>query len=232
MPISTRRATTCSICAGVIFFAYIGFDAVTTTAEEARNPQRDLPIGIMTSLGICTILYVSVAAVLTGLVPYNHIDIHAPVAEALSLVGYKWGAAVVAIGAVAGITSVLVVMMLGQIRIFFAMSRDQLLGPGLSKVHPRFGTPVVLLGALAAPLPVDACAVAPPRDAVVEVASESAIIVWDERAKTEHFIRRATFAAAAPGRVRCANASALKRPGSSRVCRSGCASASRPDKRS
>ena len=127
--------------AATVFFAYIGFDAVTTTAEEARNPQRDLPIGIMMSLGICTILYVSVAAVLTGLVPYTQIDIHAPVAEALRLVGYKWGAAVVAMGAVAGITSVLVVMMLGQIRVFFAISRDGLLGSWLSVVHPRFGTP-------------------------------------------------------------------------------------------
>jgi len=127
--------------AATIFFAYIGFDSVSTHAEEARNPQRDLPIGIMTSLGICTILYVSVAAVLTGLVPYRQIDIHAPVAEALRLVGYKWGAAVVAMGAVAGITSVLVVMMLGQIRVFFAISRDGLLGPWLSVVHPRFGTP-------------------------------------------------------------------------------------------
>jgi APA family basic amino acid/polyamine antiporter len=90
---------------------------------------------------VCTVLYVSVAAVLTGLVPVSQIDIHAPVAEALNQVGYKWGAAVVAIGAVAGITSVLVVMMLGQIRVFFAMSRDQLLSPSLSTVHPKFGTP-------------------------------------------------------------------------------------------
>jgi APA family basic amino acid/polyamine antiporter len=87
------------------------------------------------------VLYISVAAVLTGMVPVGQIDIHAPVAEALSLVGFKWGAAIVAIGAVAGITSVLVVMMLGQIRVFFAMSRDQLVSSGLSKVHPRFGTP-------------------------------------------------------------------------------------------
>jgi APA family basic amino acid/polyamine antiporter len=127
--------------AAIIFFAYIGFDAVSTTAEEARNPQRDLPIGIIASLGICTILYIAVAAVLTGLIPHNQIDIHAPVADALRLVGFKWGAAVVAIGAVAGITSVLVVMMVGQIRVFFAMSRDRLLGPWLSAVHPRFGTP-------------------------------------------------------------------------------------------
>ncbi|MGC4099421.1 MAG: amino acid permease [Nitrospira sp.] len=127
--------------AAIIFFAYIGFDAVSTAAEEARNPQRDVPIGIIGSLAVCTVLYISVAAVITGLVPVTQIDIHAPVAEALSLVGFKWGAAIVSIGAVAGITSVLVVMMLGQIRVFFAMSRDQLLSPGLSKVHPRFGTP-------------------------------------------------------------------------------------------
>lgn len=127
--------------AAIIFFAYIGFDAVSTTAEEACNPQRDLPIGIIASLGICTVLYIAVAAVLTGLVPQAQIDIHAPVADALRVVGFKWGAALVAVGAVAGITSVLVVMMLGQIRVFFAMSRDRLLGPWLSAVHPRFGTP-------------------------------------------------------------------------------------------
>ncbi len=127
--------------AAIIFFAYIGFDAVSTTAEEACNPQRDLPIGIIASLAICTVLYITVAAVLTGLIPHAQIDIHAPVADALRLVGFKWGAAIVAIGAVAGITSVLVVMMLGQIRVFFAMSRDRLLGPWLSVVHPRFGTP-------------------------------------------------------------------------------------------
>jgi APA family basic amino acid/polyamine antiporter len=127
--------------AAIVFFAYIGFDAVSTAAEEARNPKRDVPIGIIGSLALCTILYIAVAAVLTGLVPSSQIDIHAPVAEALRLVGFKWGAAVIAVGAVAGITSVLVVMMLGQIRVFFAMSRDRLLGTWLSKVHPRFGTP-------------------------------------------------------------------------------------------
>ncbi len=127
--------------AAIVFFAYIGFDAVSTTAEEARNPQRDLPIGIIASLAVCTVLYVAVAAVLTGMVPHTKIDIHAPVAEAMRLAGFKWGAAVVAAGALAGITSVLVVMMIGQIRVFFAMSRDRLLGPWLAKVHPRFGTP-------------------------------------------------------------------------------------------
>lgn len=127
--------------AAIIFFAYIGFDAVSTAAEEAKNPQRDVPLGIIGSLAVCTVLYIAVAAVLTGLIPSHQIDVHAPVAEALNLIGFKWGAAIVAIGAVAGITSVLVVMMLGQIRVFFAMSRDRLLGPWLAKVHPRFGTP-------------------------------------------------------------------------------------------
>ncbi|MET0515073.1 MAG: amino acid permease [Nitrospiraceae bacterium] len=127
--------------AAIVFFAYVGFDAVSTTAEEARNPQKDLPIGIIASLSLCTLLYIAVAAVLTGLVPYTKIDIHAPVAEALNVVGYRWGAAIVATGAVAGITSVLVVMMMGQIRVFFAMSRDGLLGPWLSVVHPRYRTP-------------------------------------------------------------------------------------------
>nr|WP_232068533.1 amino acid permease [Nitrospira sp. KM1] len=127
--------------AAIVFFAYIGFDAVSTAAEEAKNPKRDVPFGIIGSLVVCTILYIAVAAVLTGLVPVSQIDIHAPVAEALRVAGFKWGAAVIAVGAVAGITSVLVVMMLGQIRVFFAMSRDRLLGTSLSTVHPRFGTP-------------------------------------------------------------------------------------------
>jgi len=127
--------------AAIVFFAYIGFDAVSTTAEEARNPQRDLPLGIIISLGVCTVLYVLVAAVLTGIVPYTQIDIHAPVAEALRHAGFQWGAALVATGAVAGITSVLVVLMLGQIRIFFAMSRDGLIVPSLSRIHPKFCTP-------------------------------------------------------------------------------------------
>ena len=127
--------------AAIVFFAYIGFDAVSTTAEEAKNPQRDLPIGIITSLSICTVLYVLVAAVLTGIIPFQKIDVHAPVAEAMREAGFQWGAALVATGAVAGITSVLVVMMMGQIRVFFAMSRDQLLGPWLAAVHPRYRTP-------------------------------------------------------------------------------------------
>jgi APA family basic amino acid/polyamine antiporter len=134
--------------AGVVFFAYIGFDAVSTTAEEAKNPQRDLPIGIIASLVICTTLYLVVAAILSGIVPVveyksDQAFLNAPVAFALSLIGQDWAAYLVSAGAVAGITSVLLVMLMSQPRIFFAMSRDGLLPQGISKVHPRFGTPYI-----------------------------------------------------------------------------------------
>lgn len=127
--------------AAIVFFAYIGFDAVSCAAEEAKNPQRDLPIGIIASLVICTILYIVVAALLTGIVPYLHLNNPSPVATALQELGYRWGSALVSAGAVAGITSVLLVLLMGQPRIFFSMSRDGLLWPWISKVHPRFGTP-------------------------------------------------------------------------------------------
>ena len=132
--------------AAVVFFAYIGFDAVSTTAEEAKNPKRDLPIGIIASLVICTVLYLAVAAVLTGIVPVVEMKtdqsfINAPVAFALSFIGQDWAAYLVSAGAVAGITSVLLVMLLSQPRIFFAMSRDGLLPAAVSKVHPKYGTP-------------------------------------------------------------------------------------------
>ena len=134
--------------AAVVFFAYIGFDAVSTTAEEAKNPRRDLPIGIIASLIICTVLYVAVAAVLTGIVPVVTLRddaqfLNAPVAYALSLIGQDWAAGLVSAGAVAGITSVLLVMLMSQPRIFFSMSRDGLLPAGVSKVHPRFQTPYI-----------------------------------------------------------------------------------------
>jgi basic amino acid/polyamine antiporter, APA family len=129
--------------AAIVFFAYIGFDAVSTAAEETKDPQRNMPIGILLSLGICTILYIVVAAILTGMVPYSELNTPAPVAHALTLCGFHWGSALVSAGAVAGITSVLLVMLMGQPRIFFAMSRDGLLWPWISKVHPRFRTPYI-----------------------------------------------------------------------------------------
>jgi APA family basic amino acid/polyamine antiporter len=128
--------------AAVVFFAYIGFDSVSTHAEEARNPQRDVPIGIIASLLLCTVLYISVAAVLTGMVPYNQIDIHAPVAEAFKQAGLTWAQFLVGLGALAGMTSVILVLMLSQARLLLAMARDGLLpSKFFADVHPRFRTP-------------------------------------------------------------------------------------------
>ncbi|MFN7627600.1 MAG: amino acid permease [Pirellula sp.] len=127
--------------AGVIF-AYLGFDAVSTQAEEAKNPQRDLPIGIIGSLVICTLLYIAVAAVLTGMVPYKEIDVNAPIASAFEKVGFESAQFIVTVGAIAGITSVLLVMMMGQPRIFLAMARDGLLPYNFfSSIHPTWKTP-------------------------------------------------------------------------------------------
>jgi basic amino acid/polyamine antiporter, APA family len=128
--------------AAIVFFAYIGFDSVSTHAEEARNPSRDVPIGILTSLVLCTVLYIAVSAVLTGMVPYYRINIDAPVSDAFAQVGLGWAQMIVALGAVLGITSVLLVMMLSQPRIFFAMARDGLLPRSFfGAVHERFRTP-------------------------------------------------------------------------------------------
>jgi APA family basic amino acid/polyamine antiporter len=147
----------------VVFFAYIGFDAVSCTAEEAKNPKRDLPIGIISSLIICTVLYIVVAAILSGIVPVTNYRtteaalagtpivplvestrfLNAPVAYVLHVIGQDWAAGLISAGAVAGITSVLLVMLMSQPRIFFSMSRDRLLPPGVSAVHPRFGTPYI-----------------------------------------------------------------------------------------
>lgn len=129
--------------AAIVFFAYIGFDAVSTAAEEVKNPQKDLPKGIIASLLICTVLYIVVAAILTGMVPYLQFkQTSAPVAYALEQIGINWGSSLVSVGAICGITSVLLVMMFGQTRIFFAMSRDGLIPKVFGEVHPKFGTPV------------------------------------------------------------------------------------------
>jgi APA family basic amino acid/polyamine antiporter len=129
--------------AGVIFFAYIGFDAVSTAAQEAKNPKRDMPIGILGSLAICTILYIIVALVLTGIVNYKMLNVPDPIAVAINALGPQvaWLRPIVKIGAIAGLSSVILVMMLGQPRIFYAMSKDGLLPPVFSAVHPKFRTP-------------------------------------------------------------------------------------------
>jgi len=150
--------------AAIIFFAYIGFDSVSTHTEEAKNPQRDVPIGIITSLVVCTILYIVMVAVLTGMVKYNQLDVNAPVSIAFKQKGIGWAEGIIATAGVAGITSVLLVMMLSGPRVFLAMARDGLLPKGVfGTVHPKFRTPwksTILVGifvtCLAGFLPIDA----------------------------------------------------------------------------
>ena len=128
--------------AGLVFFAYIGFDAVSTAAQEARNPQKDLPIGILGSLAICTVLYVVVSGVLTGMVPYTQLNLPAPMAYAMEQIhAPRWVRVSVDVGAVLGLGSVILVMLLGQSRVFYSMSRDGLLGKWAAQVHPKFRTP-------------------------------------------------------------------------------------------
>jgi len=139
--------------AAYIFFAYIGFDAVSTTAQESRNPQRDLPIGIITSLVVCTLLYILVACVLTGMVPWREINIEAPIARAFLDRGLATASHVITIGALAGLTSVMLVMLLGQTRVLYAMANDGLLPRKFfADIHPKFRTPwknTILVGTLA-----------------------------------------------------------------------------------
>ena len=150
--------------AAIIFFAYIGFDSVSTHTEEAKNPQRDVPIGIVTSLVVCTVLYIAVVAVLTGMVKYDQLDINAPVSRAFQQKGIGWAEGLIAAAGVAGITSVLLVMMLSGPRVFLAMARDGLVPRSVfGVVHPRFRTPwksTILIGlfvaVLSGLLPIDA----------------------------------------------------------------------------
>ncbi len=141
--------------AALVFFAFIGFDIVATTAEETRNPQRDVPRGIIGSLAICTALYVAVSLVVVGMQPYTELDTEAPLAAAFQAVGQPFFANLITLGALAGLTTVMMILMLGQSRVAFAMSRDGLLPQGLSKVHPRFGTPyriTIIVGIVVAAL--------------------------------------------------------------------------------
>lgn len=127
--------------AGVIFFAYIGFDAVSTAAQEAINPQKDVPLGIILSLALCTLIYILVAGVLTGMISYKELNVAAPIALAADHVGMGWLSPLIKIGAIAGLTSVMLVLLMGQSRIFFAMAKDHLLPPLFADVHPTFKTP-------------------------------------------------------------------------------------------
>ena len=128
----------------IIFFAYIGFDAIATAAEETKNPQKNLPIGIIGSLATCTVVYVLVALVLTGVVPIDKIDVQAPIASAMAMVGQNWVAGLISIGALTGLTSVLLVLMLAGTRILYAMSRDRFLPKILQTLHPKYQTPSLL----------------------------------------------------------------------------------------
>src|SRR5579862_5673851 len=127
--------------AGVVFFAYIGFDAVSTAAQEAKNPKKDMPFGILGSLVICTILYILVSGLLTRLVPYTELNVPDPVVVGIRVTGQQWATFMVELGAIAGLATVMLVMLLGQSRVFYSMSKDGLLWPWASKIHPRFRTP-------------------------------------------------------------------------------------------
>jgi APA family basic amino acid/polyamine antiporter len=144
------------VAAASIFFAYIGFDAVSTAAQEAKNPKRDMPIGILGSLVVCTILYILVSLVLTGLVSYKTLNVSAPVALAIDATGVGWGSMLVKIGAVFGLATVMLVMLLGQTRVFYSMSKDGLLPKWASAIHPQFRTPwitTIAFGTFAAIMP-------------------------------------------------------------------------------
>src|SRR5690242_4837569 len=130
-----------SVGAAIIFFSYIGFDAVSTASEEAKHPQKDIPFGIIASLIVCTVLYIAIALVLTGIIPWDQLNVPDPLAVALKYIHADWAAGILALGAVAAMTSVLLVFQLGQARIFMSMARDGLLPPWAARLHPKYKTP-------------------------------------------------------------------------------------------
>lgn len=147
--------------AGIVFFAYVGFEAVSTAAQEAKNPQRDIPIGILGSLTVCTILYMAVAAVLTGIVPFSTLNVPDPIAKAVDAIGLGWLSFIVKIGAIAGLTSVMMVLLYGQTRVFYTMAKDGLMPAVFAKVHSKFQTPYIntmvvglIIGLIAATTPI------------------------------------------------------------------------------
>jgi APA family basic amino acid/polyamine antiporter len=148
--------------ASLIFFAYVGFDAVSTAAEEAKRPQTDLPIGIIASLVVCTVIYMIVAGLLTGIVPYTELNVSSPISHAMILLGHRFVAATIAVGAIAGLTTVMLVLFYGLSRVFFAMARDGLLPVYFAKTHPESKVPLriiilcgLLMGTTAALIPID-----------------------------------------------------------------------------
>jgi APA family basic amino acid/polyamine antiporter len=192
--------------AGVIFFAYIGFDAVSTAAQEAKNPKRDMPMGILGSLVICTILYILVALVLTGLVNYRNLNVPDSLAVGIDVTGVRWGSLLVKLGALGGLTSTMIVMLLGQSRVFFSMSKDGLLPKFFSTVHPRFQTPWI--SSLTVGLVVAVFASTIPLDALGEMTSIGTLLafiivcagVWVLRRRRPDLPRpfRAPFSPATP----------------------------------
>ena len=162
--------------ASVVFFAFIGFDAVSTAAGEAKRPQRDMPIGILGSLLVCTLLYVAVAAVLTGLVPFAELNVADPIAKGVDAIGRAWLSLPVKLGALAGLTTVMLVLLYGQSRIFTTMARDGLLPEIFGRLHPRFKTPLVSQFAIGAAVAVVAALV--PIDVLGEMVSIGTLLAF------------------------------------------------------